>query len=76
MLSYEHDYTADQTFKPGDRVELHPGCDLWMRGAKFGTVVEIQTTGHLSRYVWVAVDRAPRGKQIRPYATERLRHVR
>ena len=23
----------------GDRVELHPGCDLWMRGARFGTVV-------------------------------------
>ena len=23
----------------GDRVELHPGCDLWMRGARYGTVV-------------------------------------
>lgn len=22
----------------GDRVELHPGTDLWMRGARFGTV--------------------------------------
>ena len=22
----------------GDRVELHPACDLWMRGARFGTV--------------------------------------
>lgn len=22
----------------GDRVELHPGCDLWMRGARYGTV--------------------------------------
>jgi len=22
----------------GDRVELHPGTDLWMRGARYGTV--------------------------------------
>lgn len=28
----------------GDRVELHPGCDLWMRGAKYGTVVGISCT--------------------------------
>lgn len=26
-------------YRIGDRVELHPGCDLWMRGAKFGTVI-------------------------------------
>ena len=23
----------------GSRVELHPGTDLWMRGARFGTVI-------------------------------------
>ena len=23
----------------GDRVELHPGTDLWMRGARYGVVV-------------------------------------
>ena len=23
----------------GDRIELHPGCDLWMQGARFGVVV-------------------------------------
>lgn len=23
----------------GDRVELHPACDLWMRGARYGEVV-------------------------------------
>lgn len=28
----------------GDRVELHPGCDLWMRGAKFGEVVGMRPT--------------------------------
>lgn len=23
----------------GDRVEIHPGTDLWMRGARYGTVI-------------------------------------
>lgn len=26
-------------YEVGDRVELHPACDLWMRGARYGTVV-------------------------------------
>ena len=28
----------------GDRVELHPGTDLWMRGARFGEVVGLSLT--------------------------------
>jgi hypothetical protein len=28
----------------GDRVELHPGTDLWMRGARYGTVVGMSLT--------------------------------
>lgn len=28
----------------GDRVELSPHLDLWMRGAKFGTVVSLSLT--------------------------------
>ena len=28
----------------GDRVEIHPGTDLWMRGARFGTVVRRSAT--------------------------------
>ena len=32
------------TFEVGDRVEIHPGCDLWMRGARFGTVVGVVPT--------------------------------
>ena len=31
-------------FTVGDRVELHPGTDLWMRGARFGVVVGISLT--------------------------------
>ena len=39
-------------FKIGDRVELHPGLDLWMRGARFGEVVAIGR-----KYVSVRLDR-------------------
>jgi hypothetical protein len=28
-------------FHAGDRVELHPACDMWMRGARFGTVAKV-----------------------------------
>jgi hypothetical protein len=28
----------------GDRVELHPGTDLWMRGARYGTVIGVSLT--------------------------------
>lgn len=28
----------------GDRVEIHPGTDLWMRGARYGTVVRTSLT--------------------------------
>lgn len=29
-------------FYVGSRVELHPGMDLWMRGAQYGTVVLVR----------------------------------
>jgi len=29
----------------GSRIELCPGLDLWMRGARFGKVVEVIETG-------------------------------
>jgi hypothetical protein len=47
-------HTAPSEFTPGQRVQLHPGMDLWMRGARYGTVkkigrdrvhVEIDATG-------------------------------
>lgn len=34
-LSQQKEVFADY----GTLVELHPGCDLWMRGARFATVV-------------------------------------
>lgn len=31
-------------YSVGDRVELHPGLDLWMAGARFGRVTHITDT--------------------------------
>ena len=28
----------------GDRIELSPACDLWMRGARYGTIVGFSLT--------------------------------
>lgn len=45
----------------GDRVELHPGCDLWMRGARYGTVVGVSLTA--GDRVRVELDKLP-GKRF------------
>lgn len=36
-------YTLND-FRTGDRVELHPATDLWMRGARYGTVIRVGRT--------------------------------
>ena len=44
----------------GDRVEIHPGTDLWMRGARYGVVVGISITPN--DRVRVVLDRLPARK--------------
>jgi len=34
-----------QNIKRGSRVELSPACDLWMQGARFGTVISLDQDG-------------------------------
>lgn len=41
----------------GNRVELHPGTDLWMRGARFGTVTRLSLTS--ADRVHVTLDKIP-----------------
>lgn len=36
-----NDYTEAQTFTVGDRVEIHPRFDAWMRGAKYGDIIKV-----------------------------------
>ena len=31
-------------YTTGDRIELHPGLDMWMRGARYGVVKSISLT--------------------------------
>lgn len=45
----------------GDRIEMHPASDLWMRGARFGDVLYAPTNAD---YVVVELDKLP-GKQVR-----------
>ena len=44
-------------YNVGDRVELHPGTDLWMRGARYGTVIQRSLT-NVDR-VRVELDKRP-----------------
>lgn len=41
IVSFGYDGRA---IAAGSRVELHPGCDLWARGARFGTVARVYHT--------------------------------
>ena len=34
-------FTKDPVFQVGQRVELHPALDRWMRGDRFGTVEKV-----------------------------------
>jgi hypothetical protein len=52
------------TFHAGDRVEIHPRFDLWMRGDRYGTVVKDSKLG-----VYVLMDKL--GKRLR-YGREDL----
>jgi hypothetical protein len=33
----------DKSISVGSRVELHPGMDLWMRGARYGTITRVRS---------------------------------
>lgn len=45
MSSHETVYGYDALgYTVGDRVELHPATDLWMRGARYGEVVGMSLT--------------------------------
>ena len=58
MKKHETVYGYDGNgYTVGDRVELHPGTDLWMRGARYATVKAIVDT--LDDQVRVELDKFP-----------------
>lgn len=44
----------------GDRIELHPACDLWMQGARYGKVIGSSLT--INDRVKVKIDKLPKMK--------------
>lgn len=59
-MSRYYDYKIGD-FRKDMRVELHPATDLWMAGARYGTVI---STGRTR--VTVKLDRLTRPRRIAP----------
>lgn len=55
-------------FRVGQRVELEPHLDLWMRGARFGTVAIVRKTS-----VTIKLDLV---KPLKRFTADQLRHAR
>jgi len=53
------------TYVVGDRVELHPGSDLWMQGARYGDVIDTPTRDCVTVRLDVAPDRVIRAPEER-----------
>ena len=66
------DYSASQTFTAGDRVEIHPNCDLWMQGARYGTIVRPSIA--VTDAYMVRMDRAD-VEGLKTFRIDRLRHA-
>ena len=56
-----YSYNTIASFKLGDRVELHPALDRWMRGDRFGAVVGIGR-----KFLKVRMDRSGRTIPLLP----------
>lgn len=52
-----------RVFRKGTRVELHPALDLWMRGARYGTVTRIGKRGA----IYVKLDNLAREHSFRSF---------
>ncbi len=48
-------------FSPGQRVQMHPATDLWMRGARYGTVIRVGR-----RKLLVKLDMIPTPRRVIP----------
>lgn len=69
-MSSPFDYTDRQTFAIGDRIELHPSCDLWMRGARFGIITKIY--GVAGSIIQIKLDR--QRKRV-TFPKDQIRHA-
>jgi hypothetical protein len=61
-------------FCEGDRVELHPGCDLWMQGATKGVVHSRELSEVRPSRVVVKMDH-PQVKRLQKFAPDLLKKI-
>jgi hypothetical protein len=52
---------ASHGHRVGDRVQLHPATDAWMRGDRYGDVVKVGT-----KHIHVKMDRSGRTLKVHP----------
>jgi hypothetical protein len=55
----DYDMFTLADFKVGQRIELHPATNLWMAGARYGTMVRLGR-----KHVHVRLDRVPGVKRV------------
>jgi hypothetical protein len=75
--TYVPSRNADGTqvcIEAGSRVELSPGCDLWARGARFGSVKRIELDKHGREVVIVKMDH-PSVKRLQRFFPAYLMHA-
>ena len=60
-MSFHGPFTSVNDFHVGDRVELHPATDLWMRGARFGSVAKLGR-----KYLTIELDLLARTVKVAP----------
>jgi hypothetical protein len=53
--------TSCDGYSVGDRVELHPSTDAWMRGDRYGEIVKLT---HISRRIHVVMDKSGRTLKV------------
>lgn len=68
-------YDAD-AFKVGDRVEIAPCTDTWMRGARFGDVVEVKTHNGRIAILCVRMDKLRKVLKLSPSLFTRIEGAR
>lgn len=54
-------------FRVGFRIELHPGTDLWMRGARYGVVTKVGR-----KHLTVKLDKLPRPIRVAPANIDKI----
>ena len=56
----------------GERVELHPGCDAWMRGDRFGVIVATLERHGVVTSIRVKMDKSGRVLRLDPSRVEAI----